>query len=118
MLQFPSFSLGHRAYVYYRVAPADAAACIQAVQALQGQWLTRHPGLQAQLLIKQPAAPADALPDPARPPRTTLMETYAWQPPDPAAQPPDAVALEAAMAACTAPWLDGARHVEVFAPCV
>lgn len=119
MLPFPSFSLGHRAYVYYRVAPADAAACVQAVQTLQQQWVARHPGLQAQLLVKQPAPPAGAPPSPDadRPALTTLMEIYAWLPADAAAQAPDAATLEAALAACTAPWVDGTRHVEVFAPC-
>lgn len=119
VLPFPSFSLGHRAYVYYRVAPADATACIQAVQALQQQWMARHPGLKAQLLVKQ-APPADNTPpspDAARPARTTLMETYAWVPAGTGTPPPDAAALEAALAACTAPWVDGVRHVEVFAPC-
>lgn len=120
VLPFPSFSLGHRAYVYYRVAPADVPACLQAVQALQQQWAARHPGLQAQLLVKQapPATDSPSSPDAARPTRTTLMEIYAWGPAVPGAEPPDAAALEAALSACTARWIDGARHVEVFAPCV
>lgn len=120
MLLLPSFSLGQRAYVYYRVAPADATACIQAVQALQQQWAARHPGLQAQLLVKQPASPPDAPPSPPATgsAHTTLMEIYAWLPAGPGASPPDGAALEAALTACTAPWIAGVRHVEVFAPCV
>ena len=80
---------------------ADLAACVAAVSALQAELCARCVGLQAELL-RRPGEDANGL--------VTLMEVYRW----PAAA--DAAELEAQAAAASAPWLQGARHVEVFEP--
>lgn len=98
-------SLSDRLYIYYRIGAAGAPACIAAVSGLQRALMQRHPGLQAALLAKQPGG-------------LTLMETYRWSPAaGVAAQAPDWPALEAELAACVRPWIDGDRHTEVFRPC-
>lgn len=91
---------GRRLYVYYRVAPDALALVLEAVQAAQRELCRRHPGLEAELLMRPPLD--DQLP--------TLMETYAA---------PDGVdaALQAEIELAMAQVADGApRHVEVFVP--
>ena len=80
---------------------ADLAACTAAVSTLQAALCARCNGLRAELL-RRPGEDANGL--------VTLMEVYQM----PAAA--DAAALEAQAAAASAPWLQGARHVEVFEP--
>jgi hypothetical protein len=76
-----------RRYVYYRVREADLAAAAAALGALPGEVeLLRRPGADDGLV--------------------TLMEVHRNEDP----------ALEAQCAAAVAPWLQGVRHVEVFAP--
>jgi hypothetical protein len=79
--------LSLRRYVYYRVREADLAAVSAALRALQGDVeLLRRPGASDGLV--------------------TLMEVHRA----------DDAAVEARCAAAVAPWLQGVRHVEVFAP--
>jgi hypothetical protein len=73
------------------------------VQGLQRIWRRDHPGLRAQVYLRQDDAAAER----------TLMETYAH----PAGLPP--LLQQAILSAAThslAPWCQGQRHVEVFAP--
>lgn len=94
----------HELFVYYRVAPGDAAALGTAVQAMHAALTSAHPGLQARLLRRPEMAQG----------RLTFMEVYA--------RPPAGIdtslrgEIEAA-ARALAPWLDGERHTEVFVPC-
>ena len=98
---------GAQVYVYYRVQPADAAAVIAAVHALQTACRARWPGLACTV-----ARRADASGDDAAGP-WTLMETYA----QPGGVPPacrreiEGLALERIVAR-----LVGPRHSEVFVP--
>ena len=88
--------MGQRLYVYYRVPPAQLAATVAAVRAMQARLVGRFPGLQADLL-RRPGLRDGAV---------TLMETYAG-----AVSP----ALDAALAAAAAD-LPQPRHVEQFDP--
>jgi hypothetical protein len=88
-------------FIYWRTAPHDAAAAIQAVAAAQAALRQAHPGLQARLLQRSDADGA----------QVTLMETYGR-----AARGID-LALQDAIetaAGSTARWRVGARHLEVF----
>jgi hypothetical protein len=76
-----------RRYVYYRVREADLAAATAALRALPGDVE----------LLRRPEANDGFV---------TLMEVHRGDDP----------ALEARCAAAIAPWLQGVRHVEVFAP--
>ncbi|MGL6109263.1 MAG: DUF4936 family protein [Rubrivivax sp.] len=93
-------------FIYWRVAAADLPATMQAARDLQGRLRLRHPGLCAGLYLRSDSAASDA----------TLMETYGLESGDGV----DAVLqqhIEEAGAAALAPWLFGARHVEVFDAC-
>lgn len=97
---------GRQLYVYYRVADADLAACVQAVHGFQAALALAHDGLRCGLLQR-----ADGLDEQGR---HTLMETYAAaQGIDFALQQHIAHAADAALSLLVV----GPRHVEVFAPC-
>ncbi|HEX6704904.1 MAG TPA: DUF4936 family protein [Albitalea sp.] len=92
-------------FIYYRIPAASASAALQTVLALQARLRQRHPGLTARLLRRPETT------DPQ-----TWMETYAF--------PLDAggvtLAIEAEIEAAAmglAPFIAGARHIEVFEPC-
>lgn len=90
-------------FLYWRTPAQNLAAAQAAVLALQRDLRQDHPGLVARLYVRQ----EEARPDP------TLMETYAH----PAGI---GTALRQAIVNATsgelAPWCQGARHLEVFAP--
>ena len=86
-------------FIYWRVVPGRQAAAQQAVQAMQAELRTSHPGLEARLFTREAGA------------EPTLMETYALAPQgiDPALQ-----ARIEQRARALAALAAGARHVEVF----
>ena len=97
-------------YVYYRVAQAQAAEAIDAVNALHAELAAQQRGLQCSVLQRaggSAATVADSL---------TLMEVYRLE---------GGVGIGAALAAQIdrsaqvrlGAWLLGERHVEVFVPC-
>ena len=94
-------SAAHWLYVYYRVAAVDVPAAVAAVQRLQADLQTAHPGLQAALL-RRPALQAG---------QATLMETYHH--PGGLLDSLQATISHAAQQAL-APWLQGERHNELF----
>ena len=130
--------------VYYRVAAGDSPRVISAVREFQ-RTLRRRDGVdEAQVLLRcdlpsqeSPASPPDVrtapVPSPVQPADpdarvdagadATVMETYRLALPAAAGAGADAVvraflvALEAASQPL-ASLLRGARHVELFAPCV
>lgn len=91
-------------YLYWRTSQADLPAATKAMLAFQQQQTVAWPGLRARLLRR-----ADAAGDAA-----TLMETYAL--------PSNAGGIGKTLRqhiidsgdAASAPWRDGARHIEVF----
>lgn len=95
--------------VYYKVPRDRLAPVCAAVRAAQQACLARHPGLQAQLLLRTDAGAAQG---PA-----TLMEVWLW----PAAQgeasgsAPPWSEVERELAPALAGALIGVRHVEDFA---
>lgn len=90
-------------FLYWRVAPAQVDAALQALHAWQRQLREQHPALQATVYLRREAAAAEA----------TVMESYALQD---AAGIGDALQrhIEQAGDALLRPWLQGHRHVEVF----
>ncbi len=90
-------------YVWYRVAPAQAAAARRAVLALQAELRADTPGLVARLLIRaEPGGPVQ-----------TWMESYAL----PESGHGIGSALEAVIAdraLIAVPFIDGERHAEAF----
>lgn len=98
-----------RLFIYWRLAPADAAAAIQAVRMLQRALRAQHPGLQAELYVREDLAIADA----------TLMETYALEAsaPNGGVTPELQALIELAAEEKTRVWRRGQRHVEVFRVC-
>ncbi len=95
-----------RLYVYYRVANADLAPTVAAVQTLQARLQRDHAGLQAELL-RRPA-------EPDLPQNTvTLMEVYSHRD---GLAPEMALRIEACALQAVAPWLIGQRHLERFEP--
>ena len=99
---------GTALFIWWRVDAAQAADARRCAQALQQRLCQQHPGLQAQLLLRDDEPDGAGAP---RPSALTLMETYS------AAGGVDA-ALQQAIAALAAqllpPALLAARHVEVF----
>lgn len=90
-------------FIYWRTSAQHLPQALAAVQGLQRIWRRDHPGLRAQIYLRQDDAAAER----------TLMETYAH----PAGLPP--LLQQAILSAAThslAPWCQGQRHVEVFAP--
>ena len=90
-------------FIYWRTSAQQLPQALAAVQGLQRIWRRDHPGLRAQVYLRQDDAAAER----------TLMETYAH----PAGLPP--LLQQAILSAAThslAPWCQGQRHVEVFAP--
>ena len=125
--------------IYYRVAACDVQRVISGVREFQRTLRSGSAVAEAQVLLRcdLPPAPAAPLPD-ARPASVpvhsphpgpeagadaTVMETYRL--PLPAAAGPDAdavlrsfLALLEQASSPLASLLRGARHVELFAPCV
>lgn len=98
--------LGPRqAFIYWRVAPADLDASIQALHDFQRERRAANPGLVTGLFRRPPAdGPA------------TIMETYALRQSVQAGGLDDGqiVAIDAEAARRTRAWCIGSRHVEVF----
>lgn len=97
---------GVRLYVYFRVADADAAACVAAVRGFQAQLMKTWPALRCEVLQR---AQEDGLAG------RTLMETYAL----PGAGIDAALRqrIEHDAAAALGALVAGTRHVEAFEPC-
>jgi hypothetical protein len=99
-------------FIYYRIRADDQALVTQSVRAFQALLCERWPGLRAQVLRR-----ADLQNE-----MLTLMETYDLSP-DIAPEGLDArlhrlrSEIDQAAAALT-PWLQSARHIEEFVPCV
>ncbi|PPE70642.1 DUF4936 family protein [Caldimonas thermodepolymerans] len=91
-------------FIYYRIASADAGAARPAVEAMHAALRRRHPELEA-ALWRRPQE-KDGV--------QTWMEIYAH--PQGVSEALEAEIEEAART--LSPWLQGARHVEVFVPCV
>ena len=96
-------------FIYYRLRSESAIAAKMAVHAFQATLRERHPQLIARLLQRGDATGTIR----------TWMETYST---DPAC---NAAGITANMQAdielqarVLAPWLEGARHTEVFVACV
>ena len=92
-------------YVYYRVAPADAAAAEATVLTLQRRLRDEHAGLQARLLRRPELHNGFE----------TWMETYSRT-----GQGGVTPALQAVIENAAAPLsacIDGPRHTEVFIAC-
>jgi len=112
-------------FIYWRTPAAHHDAAAGAARAMQQALRLAHAGLVAQLYLRRDEVSPPAQPSANRSARAaeqgpgdahiTLMETYAL---------PGTVtgidgALQAAIVAAGAslqPWLQGARHVEVFEP--
>lgn len=96
--------------VYYKVPRDRVAQAGAAVREVQHRWVSREPGLQAQLLLREDAAAAG--------PAATLMEVWVWHAAaaDAASRPPAWDALEDELARALGDTLIGARHVEDFGP--
>lgn len=90
-----------RLYVYFRVARDDEAAAVAALRKLHAQW---RDTLDCELLRRADDAAG----------HVTLLETY--RQPGGVTLPMQA-RIEREAALRLAPWLVGARHVEVFEPC-
>jgi folate-binding protein YgfZ len=90
-------------FIYWRTSAQQVPQALAAVQGLQRIWRRDHPGLRAQVYLRQDDAAAER----------TLMETYAH----PAGLPPALAAGHRERSHHSlAPWCQGQRHVEVFAP--
>lgn len=93
-----------RLFIYYRVALSDTAPAHEAVQRMQGDLRERHPGLSTELWRRPEIKDG----------QQTWMEIYTHT------DGIDAV-LEQHIVHAAGPvqsWIQGARHVEVFVPCV
>jgi len=97
-------------FIYYRIAAADLAAACAALQPVQQALCAMHRGLQARLL-RRPETSSDGM--------CTLMETYRFDHDAPGVSDSVQAEIDAAAGAALRPWLQGARHVEVFVeiPC-
>lgn len=97
---------GRELFVYWRLARVDLPAALEAVQAWQKRLTAEVPQLKVRLLVRADAAQAEA----------TLMETYAVHGDgvDPSLQ----ARIEREGLEAFARWQRGARHVEVFSPCL
>lgn len=92
-------------FIYWRTSAQHLPQALAAVQGLQRIWRRDHPALRAQVYLRQDDAAAER----------TLMETYAH----PAGLPPTLhQAIVNVATTSLAPWCQGQRHVEVFAPVV
>ncbi len=93
-------------YVYYRVRPDDAEQVRAQVNQLQAELRRRWPGLTARCLLRAPDAgsASDA---------QTWMEIYT-RPTGLSEQDQTIIIERGASVVCS---IDGARHIEVFAPC-
>lgn len=95
-------------FVYYRVHSQNLDHAVLAVRQQQQLLRGKHPGLQAEIMRRSDADPAQA----------TLMEVYstgtgAGAPPAPAL----VQEIEAAMGQALQGLLLGVRHTEAFMPC-
>jgi Domain of unknown function (DUF4936) len=98
-----------RLFIYWRLALADAAAAAEVVRMLHRELRAQHPGLQAEVYVREDLAIADA----------TLMETYALEAgaPNGGVTPELQALIERAAEERTRTWRRGQRHVEVFRVC-
>lgn len=96
--------------VYYKVPRERVGQACTAVREVQRTWVSREPGLQAQLLLREDAAAAG--------PAATLMEVWVWQGDAAGAgsAPPAWHVLEDELARALGDTLIGVRHVEDFGP--
>ena len=96
--------------VYYKVPRDRLAPVCAAVRAAQQACLARHPGLQAQLLLRTDTGAAEG---PA-----TLMEVWLWPaaPGEAGGPAPPWGEVESELAGALADALIGVRHVEDFGP--
>ena len=94
--------------VYYKVPREHLARVCTTVRAMQKAWVTRTPGLQAEVLLRVDAGAASG---PA-----TVMEVWRWEPDaaDAPAAPPAWADLERELAQAVGQALAGPRHVEDF----
>jgi Domain of unknown function (DUF4936) len=88
-------------YLYWRARPGVGREAVTAAAAFQQRWRERVPDLDARLLQR------------AEGERATRMEIYT-RPGGIDAELQRALVEEGNLA--LAPWLDGARHLEVFEP--
>jgi hypothetical protein len=89
-------------FIYWKVAPSDAAAAAVEVRRLQDELMAHWPGLVARLYSRSDRVRGSA----------TLMETYALSTGD-----IDAVLqaeIESRLAPALTGWCQGPRHVECF----
>ena len=93
---------GRRLYVYFRVLREHESAAVAAVRALHAQW---RGALDCELLRRA---------DDGTGPHVTLMEIYRAHG---GVADESQARIEREAARHLAPWLVGARHVEVFEPC-
>ncbi len=97
-------------FVYYRVRAAQADAARALAIAFQAELKSRHPALTARLLRRDESAPAHD--------DETWMETYATDPCTDAAGVSAALQAEIETGArALEPFINGARHTEVFIAC-
>ena len=97
-------------FVYYRVRAAQADAARVVALAFQAELRLRHPALTARLLRRNESAPERG--------DETWMETYAIDPRIDAAGVGAALQAEIETAArALEPFINGARHTEVFIAC-
>jgi hypothetical protein len=90
-------------FVYWRTPAQRLEGAQAAVLALQRELRQHHPGLVTRLYVRRQEVGSEP----------TLMETYAHPS---GIQPALQDAITDASAAALAPWCQGARHLEVFAP--
>ena len=89
-------------FIYWRVAPAELSAALQALRAWQARLSAEHPALQCRLFLRHQASKDEA----------TVMETYADA--EPGIDEVLRRHIEHAGNAELQRWLRGSRHVEVF----
>ena len=92
-------------FIYWRVAPAELDAALQALRAWQAMLRAEHPALQCQLYQRDDGSKDEA----------TVMEAYAHA----STGIDDALRrhIEQAGNGVLQRWLRGPRHVEVFDAC-
>lgn len=98
---------GAETYIYYRIEAADEGAVQRRVEEFQRALRQEYPGLQTRLLRRLESSAAQA----------TLMETYAFTANGDTPAATDLLASIERAAAVIEPFLQGARHAEVFEPC-
>jgi hypothetical protein len=92
-------------YIYWRVLPTLLGQATEATQAMQASLCTLLPGLTAKLLVRRDDAAE----------QHTLMEVYQNLPLAADGAVSTQAVIEAAAQSALLPYLQGQRHVEVFA---